>query len=162
MAADPKAYLALFPIATRHAEKVLPHFKAELLKSVPFDWNDPPLDASWTRPDPALASRIEAAQGQLEERFAFCQAMPLDEFLTTALALRPSGYRPVRVQPFADGPAVKVAAAWTRDERKWRIASGLAAGEVYPRDASHRRENFIPATGTSIARDRRSPSSQAA
>ena len=133
MAADPKAYLTLFPIAERQAEKVLPHFQAELEKRATFDWNDPPLDASWTRPDAALASRIEAAQGQLDERFAFCQAMPLDEFLTTAEALRPSGYRPVRVRPFADGPSVKVAAAWARDGRKWRVASGLAAGEVYPR-----------------------------
>ena len=151
MAADPKAYLALFPIAERQAEKVLPHFKAELQKRAMSDWNDPPLDASWTRPDPALESRIEAAQGQLADRFAYCQAMPLDEFLATALALRPSGYRPVRVQPFADGLSVKVAAAWTRDGRNWRIASGLAAGEVYPRDASHRREKFIPVDITGYA-----------
>ena len=30
----------------------------------------------------------------LAERFAFCQTMPLDEFLTIAEALRKSGYRP--------------------------------------------------------------------
>jgi len=144
MAADPKAYLALFPIAERQAEKVFPHFKAELEKRATFDWNDAPLDASWTRPDAVLASRIEAAQGQLAERFAFCQATPLDEFLTTTEALRPSGYRPVRVQPFADASSVMVAAAWARDGRKWRIASGLAASEVHSRDASHRGDKFIP------------------
>ena len=144
MAADPKAYLTLFPIAEPQAEKVLPHFHAELEKKATFDWNDSPLDASWTRPDAALASRIEAAHGQLADRFAFCQAMPLDEFLATAEALRPSGYVPVRVQPVAYGSSVTVAAAWTRDGRKWRIASGLTAGEVYLRDASHRREKFIP------------------
>ena len=97
-------------------------------------------------PSPTLPCRAgsKRPQGRLAERFAFCQAMPLDEFLATAEALRPSGYRPVRVHPFADGPAVKVAAAWTRDGRKWRIATGLAAGEVYPRRRSHRREKFIP------------------
>jgi len=151
VAADPKAYLALFPIAERQAEKVLPHFVAELEKRVTIDWNDAPLDPSWTTPDPALASRIEAAQGQLAERLAFCQAMPLDEFTATAAALRPSGYRPVRVHPFAYGSSVSVAAAWARDGRKWRIASGLAAGEVYPRDASHRLEKFIPVDIASYA-----------
>ncbi len=70
--------------------------------------------------------------------------MTLHEFLATAEALRPSGYRPVRVQPFADGSSVTVAAAWARDGRKWQIASGLAASEVYPRDASRRQEKLIP------------------
>ena len=57
-------------------------------------------------PDAALVARIEAAGGLLAERFAFCQTMPLDEFLATAEALRPSGYRPVRFRPYADGTAV--------------------------------------------------------
>ena len=69
-------------------------------------WNDPPLDPSWTKPDPAWVSRIESAEGLVAERFAFCQTMPLDEFLATAEGLRPSGYRPVRFRPYADGPAV--------------------------------------------------------
>src|SRR5262249_56469702 len=85
------------------------------------DWGDPPLDKSWTKPDAALVGRIEAAGGLIAERFAFCQAMPLDEFLATAEALRPSGYRSVRFRPYADGPAGRLAAVWTRDGRKWRI-----------------------------------------
>ncbi len=75
-------------------------------------------------------SRIESAQGMLAERFAFCQTMPLDEFLATAEALRVSGYRPVRFRPYADGQVVRVAAVWTRDGRNWRDASGLTAEEV--------------------------------
>ena len=55
---------------------------------------------SQTPPSP---SQIESAQGMLAERFAFCQTMPLDEFLTTAEALRHSGYRPIRFRPYADG-----------------------------------------------------------
>jgi eukaryotic-like serine/threonine-protein kinase len=151
MTSDPKAYLAFFPVVERQAERVLPLFQAELEKRVTFDWNDPPLDSSWTKPDPALASRFEAAQGLLADRFAFCQAMPLDEFLAIAEALRPSGYRPGRFQPFADGPSVKVAAAWARDGRKWRIASGLAANDVYPLDESNRREKLIPVDIVSYA-----------
>jgi formylglycine-generating enzyme required for sulfatase activity len=39
---------------------------------------------------------------------------------------------------------VKVTAAWTRDGRRWRIASGLAASEVDPRDEVNRRDKLIP------------------
>ena len=85
-------------------------------------------------------SRIESAQGMLAERFAFCQTMPLDEFLTTAEALRKSGYRPIRFRPYADGQAVRVAAVWTRDGRNWRIASGQTADEVRQQDERNRKE----------------------
>ena len=95
--------MSLFPVAEKRAEQVLPVFQAELAKKATYSWNDPPLDPSWTKPDAALVSRIESAQGILAERFAFCQTMPLDEFLTTAEALRKSGYRPVRFRPYADG-----------------------------------------------------------
>ena len=103
MVSDPKAYLSLFPVAEKSAEQVLPLFQAEIAKKATYSWNDPPLNPSWTKPDAALVSRIESAQGILSERFAFCQTMPLDEFLTTAEALRKSGYRPVRFRPYAEG-----------------------------------------------------------
>ena len=99
MVADPKAYLSLFPVAEKRAEQILPVFQAELARKATYSWNDPPLDPSWTKPDATLVSRIESAQGMLAERFAFCQTMPLDEFLTTVEALRKSGYRPVRFRP---------------------------------------------------------------
>ena len=89
-------------------------------------------------------SRIESAQGILSERFAFCQTMPLDEFLTTAEALRKSGYRPVRFRPYADGQVVRVAAVWTRDGRNWRISSGLTAEEVRQQDERNKKDKFLP------------------
>ena len=55
------------------------------------------------RQTPRSPAKIESAQGMLAERFAFCQTMPLDEFLTIAEALRPSGYRPTRFRPYAEG-----------------------------------------------------------
>ena len=144
MVADPKAYVSLFPVAEKRAEQVLPVLQAELAKKATYSWNDPPLDPSWTKPDAALVSRIESAQGILAERFAFCQTMPLDEFLTTAEALRKSGYRPVRFRPYADGQAVRVAAVWTRDGRNWRISSGLTAEEVRQQDERNKKDKFLP------------------
>src|SRR5262249_19283417 len=144
MVADTKANETLFPVAERQAARALTIFQAELAKKATSSWNDPPLDPSWTKPDPALARRLESAQGLLAERFAFCQAMPLDEFLAAAEVLRKSGYRPVRFRPFADRHVVNVAAVWARDGRKWRLASGLAVDEVRQQDAKNRQERFLP------------------
>jgi formylglycine-generating enzyme required for sulfatase activity/tetratricopeptide (TPR) repeat protein len=144
MVSDPKAYTSLFPVAEKKAEQVLPIFQAELRKEATYTWNDPPLDPSWTKPDADLVNRIEAAQGILKERFAFCQTIPLDEFLTTAEALRRSGYRPVRFRPYADGQVVRVAAVWTRDGRDWRISSGLTADEVRRLDERNKKDKLLP------------------
>src|SRR5262249_20347417 len=119
--------------------------QAELKKAATFDRSDPPLDPSWTKPDAALAGRLEAAGGLIAERFAFCQVMPLDEFVATVEALRPSGYRPVRFRPYADGSAVRVSAIWSRDGRKWRVVSGLTAEQVRQQDAANRDAKYLPA-----------------
>jgi serine/threonine protein kinase/formylglycine-generating enzyme required for sulfatase activity len=144
MAADPKAFRTLFPVAERQAKRVLPFLRHELRGSPTLDWTDPPLDPSWTNPDTAVASRIQAAGGLLAERFAFCQAMPLDQFEATVEGLRASGYRPTRVRPYADGPAVKVAAVWARDGRAWRLALGLTPEEALEQDSSNRDKKFVP------------------
>jgi hypothetical protein len=139
MVSDPKAFLSLFPIVAKRAEQTLPVFRKATIS-----WNDAPLDPSWTQPDNALVSQIDSAQGMLAERFAFCQTAPLHEFLNTALALRKSGYRPVRCRPYADGKVVRVAAVWTRDRRNWRISSGLTALELGQQDERNKRAQFLP------------------
>jgi formylglycine-generating enzyme required for sulfatase activity/tetratricopeptide (TPR) repeat protein len=144
MVADPKAYASLFPVAERHAARVLVVFQAELARKAASAWNDPPIDPSWTKPEPSLVGRIEAAQGAVAGRFAFCQALPIEEFAATAEGLRKSGYRPVRFRPFAQGQAVQVAAVWTRDGRTSRMASGLTADEVRGLDERNRQDTFIP------------------
>jgi serine/threonine protein kinase/formylglycine-generating enzyme required for sulfatase activity len=142
--AEPKAYVSLFPIAEKWAKQILPHLQAELAKKAGYSWDDPPLDSSWVAPSAILSNRIESARGILAERFAFCQSMAIDEFLSTAEALRNSGYRPVRFRPWVDGEAVRVSAVWTRDGRKWRIASGLTADEVRRRDDRNRKDGLLP------------------
>ena len=96
MVSDPKAYVSLFPVAETRTELVLPILQAELGKRATYSWNDSPLNPSWPKPDASLVSRIETAQGILIERFAFCQTMPLDEFLATAL-----GSPQIRISPRA-------------------------------------------------------------
>ena len=101
MDSDQKTYPAFFPIAQRQQEKTLPLFQDEIARTLAPTWNDPPLDLSWTKPDAILTAKIESARGMLAERFAFCQTMPLDEFVKVAEALRPSGYRNTRFRPYA-------------------------------------------------------------
>ena len=80
----------------------------------------------------------------LTERFAFCQTMPLDEFLKTAEALRPSGYRPTRFRPYAEGKTLRVAAVWTRDGRAWRMAHDQSADDIRQTDERNRKEGYLP------------------
>ena len=93
---------------------------------------------------PLSPSKIESAQGMLTERFAFCQTMPLDEFLKVAEALRPSGYRPTRFRPYAEGKTLRVAAVWTRDGRPWRLAHDQSADEIRQTDERNRKEGYLP------------------
>ncbi len=144
MVSDSKAYLSLFPVAEKKAEQVLPMFQAELARRATYSWNDPPLNPSWTKPDAALVSRIESSQGILSERFAFCQTIPMDEFLTTAETLRMSGYRPIRFRPYSKEKTVRVAGIWTRDGRPWRMSSGLTDDEVREHDERNKKDNFLP------------------
>ena len=141
--ADPKAYVACFPIAQYHEPLTSPLLQAEIAKNLTHSWNDPPLDPSWTTPDPTLTGKIESAQGMLTERFAFCQTMPLDEFLTTAEALRKSGYRPNRFRPYSETKSLRVAAVWTRDGRPWRLAQAQTADEIRQTGEQQRKEGYV-------------------
>jgi serine/threonine protein kinase/formylglycine-generating enzyme required for sulfatase activity len=140
---DSKAFRSLLPIALEHASVAVPVFQAEVEKSV-HAWNDPPIDADWPGPGPEIVRGIESGLGLLDERFAFCQTMPMVEFLTIAERLRHSGYRPIRFRPYADGTIVRVAAVWTRDRLEWAMEPELSALDVARADAGHRKAEFVP------------------
>jgi serine/threonine protein kinase/formylglycine-generating enzyme required for sulfatase activity len=142
--ADHTAYNRLFSVAELKSEAVSPLLRAELAKRATPTWNDRAHSPSWTKPDAALVGRIEAAQGFFSDSFAFCQSMPLEEYVATAQALRNSGYRPVRFRPYADASVVRVAAIWARDGRDWRTGWGLTALDARKQDQLNKREKFLP------------------
>ncbi len=143
MDADPKAYLVLFPVAERLKHAIFTPFEDELNKSLSYRWDDPPMQRSWTSPDPKIENRIKAALGLVENRFAFCQTMRIAEFLTAVEELRQSGYRPVRFRPYTDGQELKVAAVWNRDGRNWHIASGLSKEQLHEQNKRYG-NGFVP------------------
>src|SRR5262249_48064058 len=53
--------------------------------------------------------------------------LPLAEFHKVAEALKPCGYRPIRLRPLAHGEGVLVAAVWVRDGRGGEAVHGLSA-----------------------------------
>jgi serine/threonine protein kinase/formylglycine-generating enzyme required for sulfatase activity len=160
--ADPKTFAAAFPIAQYLEPLTSQLLLAEIARKPTLSWNDPPLDPSWTTPDPTLRGKIESAQGMLSDRFAFCQTMPLDEFVNVAKVLGKSGYRPTRFRPYAEGKSLQVAAVWTRDGRPWLMAQDQTAEEIRQTDERNRKEGYLPVevAGYSAAGgDKRKPTS---
>ena len=79
LVAQPDQFVSLFPVAETRKDEVVPVLKAQLAERNTPSWNDPALDASWTKPDSALKRTIESAHGLLDDRFAFCQTMGFDD-----------------------------------------------------------------------------------
>ncbi|HEV3258389.1 MAG TPA: SUMF1/EgtB/PvdO family nonheme iron enzyme [Gemmataceae bacterium] len=144
MDADEKQFAVVYPKLKDQGDRGLAHLQAELEKQPQAKWHDPSLNASWKEPDPALLGKIEAAHGMLAERFAFCQTMPLKEFVAAAEGLRPSGYRPVRVRPYGHADRVRVAAVWARDGRHWQLVYGVSAFGMRVRQAERRKQGYQP------------------
>jgi serine/threonine protein kinase/formylglycine-generating enzyme required for sulfatase activity len=145
MDADPKTYAACFAIAQYHEPVTSPLFQAEIARKLVLSWNDPPLDSSWTTPDATLTGKFESAQGMLAEQFAFCQTLPMEEFVTVVEALRKSGYRPIRIRPYAaDDKSLQAAAVWTRDGRPWRLAHDQSLEEIRQTDERNRKDGYLP------------------
>jgi serine/threonine protein kinase len=142
--ADAKQYAVLFPLLEARQERAAGLLTDELMKTAGFDRKDAPLDQSWPAPDAALVREVEAAHGQVAERFAFCQTLPLAHFDALAASLRRCGYRPVRLRPYAAGDRVQVAAVWTREGRDGQAAHGLTAANVRRQDGERRKEGYQP------------------
>jgi hypothetical protein len=144
MDADEKQFAVLFPRVKSQNERSIQLLQGEVDKNLQPAWKDPPFDPAWKRPDLNLVQKLEGAQGVLEERFAFCQTMLLNDFLGVAEDLRPCGYRPIRFRPYAVGQAVQVAAVWTRDRQNWKSAHGLPAEAMRQRNAEYAKQSFSP------------------
>jgi formylglycine-generating enzyme required for sulfatase activity len=158
--ADAKQYAVLKPLRERHRERVATRMRRELTAR-PDYWKDGPLDPTWTDPSAALRREVEQAGGLFAERFALCQALPLERLAAVTAGLRPAGYRPVRVRTWSPahrpgargnaggngvaGKKVFVAVVWTRDGRAWELESGLTAEQVAARNDAARKAGLLPA-----------------
>src|SRR5262249_35449938 len=78
--AEPQQSAAPFPKLPKYGETARALLQTELQKK-PQAWTDSPWQAAWKEPASEVKERIEAAYGMLADRFAFCQTMPLEEFI---------------------------------------------------------------------------------
>ncbi len=144
MSLDVHDAAALLPALLKQERAAAAIMTAELKRTLTPDWKDPPLNPAWAVPSAKLVEAIAAAEGMLAERFAFCQTMPLEQFLPLTDALRPCGYRPICFRPYSVSEKVQVAAVWTRDGRPWQLACDMSAEEIRSLDLNKHREGLIP------------------
>ncbi len=165
LAADVVSDKSLFPVLQQHQATAVKNLKAVLDQRLEPDWKDAPLDPTWTEPSPGIRAQIASAHEMITDRFAFCQDMPLPQFLELAKTLRASGYRPTRVRPqssrhspsaaasfestadLADGtrsePATLVSAIWTRDSIRWHIDPSLKPTDLPAPDAPASKDGLL-------------------
>jgi serine/threonine protein kinase/formylglycine-generating enzyme required for sulfatase activity len=147
--ADAKQYAVIKPVLLKHREEAIARIRKELAAR-PDYWKDPPLDPKWQDPAPELVREIEEAGGIVAERFALCQALPLERVTAVTEGLRAAGYRPVRVRPWRQvcnlpiearrtnrqvtnlppREAVCVALVWARDGIDWSLKIALTAAQA--------------------------------
>ena len=140
MDADPKAYLSLFPLAQRRAEKTVPAFQAELGKTALFDWNDRPIEATWTTPGRRARRTDRGGRGPARRAVRgmpddAARRVPGDRSCSGCRATARSGSA-----PYADA-AIEAASRPSgpgRDARNWRLATGQTPDEVRRQGSSCR------------------------
>jgi formylglycine-generating enzyme required for sulfatase activity len=142
--ADPKQYALLWPVMQKYRAQAVRRMRQELAR-MPDYWKDAPLPPAWKEPAVELKRTVEQAGGVVAERFALCQALPLVRLKAVTEELRGSGYRPVRVRPYAVGAEVRVAVVWTRDGRDWQLEVEQSADALAKRDGHWQKEGYIPA-----------------
>ncbi len=146
LAADAVSDKSLFPVLQQHQTTAVKNLEAVLARRLEPDWKDAPLDATWTEPSPAIRAQIESAHGMITDRFAFCQDMPLAEFLNAADTLRASGFRPMRVRPWKAHHAERdgyISAIWTRDSKRWHIDPSLKPSDLPAPDALASKDGLL-------------------
>ncbi len=138
---EPEPFRILAPRLKADPARALSLFEAELGRPADPQWND---DTDLPQAAPHLVAQVEAAEGLFDAHFALCQSLPIDDFEPIARGLEPAGYRPVSFRPYRSGSQTLVTAAWTRDDRPWRLAISRTALEIEADDRAHRADGFVP------------------
>jgi serine/threonine protein kinase/formylglycine-generating enzyme required for sulfatase activity len=142
-AADfPMARVILQELRT-HPEEVLRFMNAELDKKVKPIWPDSQATTNGN-PDTTLTQQLRDADGALQKEFAFCQTLPFGRIESVNEALKPLGYRPIRLRPYAGAAGLQVAVVWNRDGREWQVATGIGAIDVPKVDKAWQEKGYVP------------------
>lgn len=119
--ATPSQFEILFPVAATEPNAIVPILERELKTKAVARWGTTMRAESEL--DPAICEAIETADGMINEAFAWCGSLPLDQFLPLSERLDTYGYRPEAVRPYhsfrpGEGEP-RVAVIWHRDFKPW-------------------------------------------
>ncbi len=140
--ADAMQFAALYDEFAAFEDLAVSKIREELEQRVDRDWLDAPLDPEWEEPSKLVRTKLENANGKIAERFAFCQTMLMDEYLSVCESLRSSGYRPSRVRPYTHQDSLHVAGTWTRDGHDWKLESGISLEKLLSLDEQHNTDGY--------------------
>ena len=131
-----------------HSQLAIERARLELSRSPESSWPDSTELGNDPLPPQDVVADIKRAHGLVERDFAFCQSMPIDDFLRISSVLADFGYRPSRLRPVTRWPleesAPSFAAIWARTPRERIVESGLTEEQIMSRDAELRSTGFQP------------------
>lgn len=128
--ANAEQFAELLPALRRNRQEVVPRLGKMALEPLRPKWPDEPIDARWQSVPAQVAQAIRRARGLVEQRFAYCLELPLEELLGVCQGLQPAGYRPTRIRPYVADREVLVAVLWARDGRGYELVVDASADEV--------------------------------
>jgi serine/threonine protein kinase/formylglycine-generating enzyme required for sulfatase activity len=142
--ADASAFDLILARLEGHREKAVALLIKALAQDVSLALPDTFAQTLAERPSTYVVNEIERAHGFVNERFALCQTLSLEQFQNVAEGLRGPGYRPVRVRPYEVDGALRVAAVWTKDGRDWEFKVCLSEAETREQDLVRRKRGYEP------------------
>ena len=139
---EPQQFGVLIPAIQQNRADCIALLRGRLAETPAAAWKN---ESSACQPASAdLIEAIESAQGMLNEHFAFCHRMPLEQFREIVEKLGHSGYRPVCFRPFEYLNEICVAAVWNRDELDWHINYGTSAEELQSENSTLHSKQMLP------------------
>jgi serine/threonine protein kinase/formylglycine-generating enzyme required for sulfatase activity/tetratricopeptide (TPR) repeat protein len=142
--ATPAQFDLLKPLLLKHGADVSARLEDELNRTSQPRWTDAPLAASENAPDPEVVQAIDEARGTVADRFAFCEALSLEQVERVCRELERCGYRPICLRPYWADRDVRVAVVWTRDGAKSRMILGASADEIAKSSGELRKQGYWP------------------
>ena len=80
----------------------------------------------WSDAPQSFHDAVRESGGQVGSRFAFCSAMPIEQFKDLSAEMRSYRYRPTCIRPWIDESGEQfIAAVWHRDTADWKVSWNL-------------------------------------
>lgn len=163
---DERSLATLFPILKDCGPAAAESLREVLKRSTQQEWPESPINPDWPSLSDSVTETISASDGLAHERFAFALSVPWDDFQNLSNQMNTSGYRPVRVRPYRQvsasspddqtqsNPPVLVAAAWTRDGKRWELQSDLAIAQLPDPDSPAAKDGLVPIDLAAVPRNK--------